>query len=44
MSLKYLAERGQSRRRIAEILGADESSVRYHLNRLALGNADGRTQ
>ncbi len=44
MSLKHLAERGQSRRRIAEILGVDESTVRYHLHRQALGATDGRAQ
>ncbi len=44
MSLKHLAERGQSNRRIAEILGVDESTIRYHLSRQAAAVTDGRAR
>ena len=44
MSLKHLAERGQSNRRIAEILGVDESTIRYHLGRQAAAVTDGRAR
>ncbi len=44
MSLKHLAERGQSKRRIAEILCVDESTIRYHLGRQAAAAGDGRAR
>jgi transposase len=42
MTIKCLAERGQSKRQIARMLGVGESTVRYHLKRLAEGATDGR--
>ena len=44
MTMKVLAEKGQSRREIARVLGVDESTVRYHLDRLATGATDGRAK
>lgn len=42
--MKVLAEKGQSRREIARVLGLDESTVRYHLKRMAEGAVDGRSR
>ena len=42
MTIQCLAERGQSRRRIAGILGVSEGAVRYHLRRAAGGATGGR--
>ena len=42
MTIRCLAERGQSRRAIARLLGCAESTVRYHLHRQSEGAADGR--
>ncbi len=44
MTMKVLAEKGQSRREIARVLGLDESTVRYHLERQAKGATDGRAR
>ena len=44
MTIQTLAERGQSNRAIARLLGVHENAVRYHLNRLRQGVADGRGQ
>lgn len=44
MTIQTLAERGQSNRAIARLLGVHENAVRYHLNRLHQGTADGRGQ
>lgn len=43
MTIKHLAGRGHSRRRIARMLGVCEGTVRYHLHRQAVGAADGRS-
>lgn len=43
MTIKHLAARGQSRRRIAQMLGICEGTVRYHLRRQAAGARDGRS-
>lgn len=42
MTLKVLAQKGHSRREIARLLGVDESTVRYHLGRIAEDACDGR--
>ncbi len=42
MTLKVLARKGHSRREIARLLGVDESTVRYHLGRMAGGARDRR--
>jgi transposase len=44
MTLKVLAERKHSKREIARLLGVDESTVRYHLDRLRQGKTDGRAR
>lgn len=44
MTMKVLSEKGQSRREIARTLGLDESTVRYHLERVAAGATDGRAR
>jgi transposase len=44
MTIKALAERGQSNRAIARLLGVHENAVRYHRRRLASGAADGRAR
>ena len=44
MTIKALAERGQSHRAIARLLGVHENAVRYHRRRLASGAADGRAR
>jgi len=44
MTIQTLAERGQSNRAIARLLGVHENAVRYHLNRLRQGTTDGRSQ
>ena len=43
MTIQCLAERGQSRRRIAGMLGVSEGTVRYHLRRAAEAAVDGRS-
>jgi transposase len=40
--MKCLAQKGQSKREIARLLGVSESTVRYHLQRQAEGAHDGR--
>ncbi|MDO9069568.1 MAG: IS21 family transposase [Deltaproteobacteria bacterium] len=42
MTIQHLASIGQSRRQIARVLAVDESTVRYHLERIAQGAVDGR--
>lgn len=42
MTIHHLASIGQSRRQIARTLAVDESTVRYHLERIAAGAGDGR--
>lgn len=42
MTIHHLASLGQSRRQIARTLAVDESTVRYHLERIAAGAGDGR--
>jgi len=44
MTIQCLAQRGQSRRRIARLLGVTEGAVRYHLRREAEGAVDGRSR
>lgn len=44
MTIKALAERGQSNRAIARLLGVHENAVRYHRRRLASGATDGRAR
>jgi len=44
MTISVLARNGQSGRAIARMLGVDESTVRYHLERQAEGAVDGRSQ
>src|SRR5690606_15625308 len=43
-AIKALAERGQSNRAIARLLGVHENAVRYHRRRLAAGAVDGRSR
>lgn len=43
MTIKALAERGQTNRAIARLLGVHENAVRYHRRRLASGAVDGRS-
>lgn len=42
VTMKHLAQRGLGRREIARVLGVAESTVRYHLARMAAGAGDGR--
>ncbi|NMC50267.1 MAG: IS21 family transposase [Desulfovibrio sp.] len=42
MTMEVLAEKQESKRRIARTLGVTEGTVRYHLRRLATGAVDGR--
>ncbi len=42
MTIKHLAERQMSNRRIARVLGVSEGTVRYHLRRQRSGADDGR--
>lgn len=42
MTISVLARNGQSGRAIARMLGVDESTVRYHVDRQAEGKPDGR--
>lgn len=42
MTIHHLSSIGQSRRQIARLLAVDESTVRYHLERMAAGATDGR--
>ncbi len=44
MTIQTLAERGQSNRAIARLLGVHENAVRYHRHRAQQGTVDGRTQ
>jgi transposase len=44
MTVSVLARNGQGGRAIARMLGVDESTVRYHLERQAKGSIDGRSQ
>jgi transposase len=44
MTISVLARNGQSGRAIARMLGVDESTVRYHLERQVQGAVDGRSQ
>src|ERR1041385_3111774 len=44
MTISVLARNGQSGRAIARMLGVDEGTVRYHLERQAEGAVDGRSQ
>lgn len=44
MTIKALAERGQSNRAIARLLGVHENAVRYHRRRLVAGAVDGRSR
>ncbi|MFU8895425.1 MAG: helix-turn-helix domain-containing protein [Gammaproteobacteria bacterium] len=44
MTIKALAERGQSNRAIARLLGVHENAVRYHRRRLASDATDGRAR
>jgi predicted transcriptional regulator len=44
MTIQCLAQRGQSRRQIARMLGVTEGAVRYHLRRQASGATDGRAR
>jgi hypothetical protein len=44
MTIKVLAERGQSNRAIARLLGVHENAVRHHRRRLAAGATDGRAR
>ncbi len=44
VAMKHLAEKGQTKREIARLLGVSESTVRYHLRRQADGACDGRTE
>lgn len=44
MTIQTLAERGQSNRAIARLLGVHENAVRYHLKRLCQGAVDGRSR
>jgi transposase len=44
MTISVLARNGQGSRAIARMLGVDESTVRYHLERQAKGSIDGRSQ
>ena len=43
MTIKHLSSKGHSGRAIARLLGASESTVRYHLQRQASGAIDGRS-
>lgn len=43
MTISVLARNGQSGRAIARMLGVDESTVRYHVERQAKGIVDGRS-
>lgn len=42
VTMRHLAEKGMGRREIARVLGVAESTVRYHLARMAAGAGDGR--
>lgn len=42
VTIEVLAEKGQSNRVIAQTLGVDESTVRYHVRRRESGATDGR--
>lgn len=44
MTIQSLAERGQSNRAIARLLGVQESAVRYHRRRQQEGRTDGRAR
>jgi len=44
MTIQALADRGQSNRAIARILGVHENAVRYHLHRARHTIVDGRSQ
>jgi len=44
MTISVLASNGQSGRAIARMLGVDESTVRYHVERKAAGATDGRAR
>lgn len=44
MTIQTLAERGQSNRAIARLLGVHENAVRYHLHRSRQAIADGRSR
>ena len=43
MTIKVLAEKGQSHCQIARTVGVTEGTVRYHLRRQAAGAVDGRS-
>jgi hypothetical protein len=43
MTIKVLVEKGQGRRAIAKALDLDESTVRYHVRRLADGATDAQS-
>jgi transposase len=42
VTIRVLAGKGEPKRKIARTLGVDESTVRYHLERMAKGARDGR--
>src|SRR3954465_7785940 len=44
MTISLRARHGQSGRAMARILGVDESTVRYHVERQATGATDGRSR
>jgi hypothetical protein len=44
MTIRYLAERGQSLRRIAQVLGVTEGALPCHLRRRSEGTIDGRSR
>ncbi len=44
MTISVLGRNGQSSRAIARMLGVDESTVRYHLERQESDTADGRAR
>ena len=42
VTIRVLAEKGETKRQIARTVGVGESCVRYHLKGAAEGAADGR--
>jgi DNA-binding CsgD family transcriptional regulator len=44
MTIQVLHGTGEPVLQIAKRLGVDESTVRYHLTRMSIGAADGRTK